>query len=218
MRQRRLSYSGGRPVRYFRYSFIVILYLGAISPVIADRQKVAGIEIDYPEAFERITAGAELERLRRIRSQYGWPATSLALYNAFIPTGMRLTLASGAIEIARIGFESTEPVDLDALARGMIAGQASPSQKKYVTTQSISAVQVTGHEGRRLSLEIEVKGLKGAFEALLIQDTGRHIVWTVGIVFFRRLLAKMFEGGDQSFRKALLDSVRVIEPGGASLQ
>ena len=205
-------------MRYFHYSLIAILYLGAISPVIADHQKVGGIEIDYPEAFERITTAAELERLRRIRSNSGWPANSLAAYQASIPTRMRLTLASGAIEIARIGFESTEPFDLDALARGMIAGQTSPSQNKYVTTQSISAVPVTGHEARRLSLEIEVKGLKGAFDALLIQDAGRHVVWTVEIIFFRRLLATMFEGGDQSFRKALLDSVRIIEPGGSSPQ
>ncbi len=105
-------------MRYFHYSLIAILYLGAISPVIADHQKVGVIEIYYPEAFELITTGAELERLRRIRTNYGWPANSLAVYQASIPTGMRLTLASGAIEIARIGFESTEPFDLDALARG----------------------------------------------------------------------------------------------------
>jgi hypothetical protein len=147
-------------------------------------------------------------------ANYGWPANSLAVYQASIPTRMRLTLASGAIQIARFGFESMEPFDLDVLARGMILGQTSPSQNKYVTTQSISAVRVTGHEGRRLSLEIEVKGLKGVFDALLIQGAARHIVWTVEIVFFRRLLATMFKRGDQSFRKALLDSVRIIEPGG----
>ena len=69
-----------------------------------------------------------------------------------------------------------------------------------------------------MSLEIEVKGLKVAFEALLIHDAGRHVVWTVEIVLIRRFLAKMFEEGDQSFRKAVLDSVRVIEPGESSLQ
>jgi hypothetical protein len=196
-------------MRYFRYSLITILYLGAISPVIADHQKVGGIEIDYPEAFQRMEAGAE----RRTGINYN----SLAVYTASIPTGMRLTLASGGIDIARIGFESAEPIDLDSLARQMIAGQMSRLEKN-VTIQSISAVRVTGHEGRRLSLEIEVKGLKAAFEALLIQDAGRRVVWTVEIVFFRRFLAKMFEGGDQSFRKAVLDSVRVIEPDGSSLE
>jgi hypothetical protein len=64
--------------------------------------------------------------------------------------------------------------------------------------QSISAVRVSGHEGRRLSLEIEVKGLKGVFEALLTQDAGRHLVWTVEISFLRRFLATMFEGADHS--------------------
>jgi hypothetical protein len=204
-------------MRCFYHSLIAILYLGAISPVIADHQKVAGIEINYPEAFERITTGAELERLRLIRSSYG-SANSLEVYQASIPTGMRLTLASGAIEIVRIGFESTEPIDLDALAREMIARQTLPRLEKYVATQAISAVQITGHEGRRLSLEIEFKGLKGVFEALLIQDAVRHVVWAVEISFFRRFLATMFAGGDQSFRKALLDSVRVIEPSGSSLQ
>jgi hypothetical protein len=198
-------------MRYFHYSLITILYFGAISPVIADHQKVGGIEIDYPEAFERIEAGAER------RTGTGINYNSLAVYTASIPTGMRLTLATGGIDIARIGFESAKPIDLDSVARQMIAGQMSRLEKN-VTTQSISAVRVTGHEGRRLSLEIEVKGLKAAFEALLIQDAGRHVVWTVEIVFFRRFLAKMFEGGDQSFRKAVLDSVRVIEPGGSSLQ
>ena len=204
-------------MRYFHYSLIAILYLGAISPVIADLQKVAGIEIDYPAAFERIEAGAE-QIGQRTGINYGWPsANSLAVYTASIPTGMRLTLASGGIDIARIGFESTQPIDLDAIARWMIAGQMSRLEKN-VTTQSISAVRVTGHEGRRLSLEIEVKGLKVAFEALLIHDAGRHVVWTVEIVLIRRFLAKMFEGGDQSSRKAVLDSVRVIEPGESSLQ
>jgi hypothetical protein len=40
-------------MRYFYYSLIAVLYLEALSPVIADPQKVAGIEIDYPAAFER---------------------------------------------------------------------------------------------------------------------------------------------------------------------
>jgi hypothetical protein len=197
-------------MKYFHCSFIAILYLGAVSPVIADHQKVGGIEIDYPETFERITTGAELERLGRLKI-IGFPANSLKAYQASIPTRMRLTLASGAIVIERIGFESTKPFDLDALARMTIAAQTSPSQNKYVTTSSISAVRVSGHEGRRLSLEIDVKGLRGTFDALLIQDAGCHVMWTAEIVSFRRLLATMFEAGDQTFRKTLLDSVRIIE-------
>jgi len=109
-------------MRYFHYSLITILYLGAISPVIADHQKVGGIEIDYPEAFERIEAGAE-------QRTGGINYNSLAVYTASIPTRMRLTLASGGIDIARLGFESAEPIDLDSVARQMIAGQMSRSEK-----------------------------------------------------------------------------------------
>jgi hypothetical protein len=54
-----------------RLSLVLFLSVFAIPRVMADPQIIAGIEIDYPAAFERLKPEAEESRQRRLNRYRG---------------------------------------------------------------------------------------------------------------------------------------------------
>src|SRR5215467_10545380 len=108
-----------------RLSLVLVLSIFAILRAMADPQIIAGIEIDYPAAFERLKPEAEEGRQRSVLNRYGLD-NSAEVYKAFLPLGMRLTGASGLVEIAKYELKTKGSLDLDFLARGTMADFERP--------------------------------------------------------------------------------------------
>src|SRR5215471_10479582 len=190
-------------------SLVLVLSVFAISHALADPQIVAGIEIDYPVAFERLKPGAEEARLRTVSDRWRAPASSAEAHKASLPPGMRLTGASGGVEIAKYKLRAEQLLDLDVVARRMMEDVVSAPGAKLVK-QFISVAWVTGYEGRRLSLEWQ-NGSNLYSEELLIHDPGNNNLWYVQAFLSRRFFARLVVERDRSYPKSVLDTVRVIE-------
>jgi hypothetical protein len=202
-----------------RRGFITLLggaAAGAAAPIaipraMADPQIIAGIEIDYSAAFERPKPEAEEGRQRHLLNRYGL-VNSAEVHKASIPLGMRLTGASGEIEITKYELKTKKLLDLDLMARDMMADLGKQPGINFVN-QLISVVRVTGHEGRRLSLE----GVAPKFrwnlynEVLLIHDHGNNNLWHISVFLGRGFFARLFIESDRSYPKSVMDTVRVIE-------
>ena len=186
-----------------RLSLVLVLTVFAIPRAMADPQFIAGIEIDYPAAFERLPE-AELARL----NPWTVPAE---VHKASIPLGMRLTGASGEVEIAKYELKTKESLDLDWVARSKMADWERPGIN--IVNQLISVARVTGHEGRRWSLEQEVPKIRWQLysEGLLIHDQGNNNLWHIWVVLGRGFFARLLVERDRSYPKSVLDTVRVIE-------
>ena len=174
----------------------------------ADPQIIAGIEIDYPAAFERLKPEAEEARQRNALNRWRAPVNSAEVHEASIPLRMRLTLASGEVEIAKYELR-TGLLDLDFVVRSAVVDQWERSRINIVN-QLISVARVTGHEGRRWSLEGEVLGWHVYREGLLIHDHGNNNLWYIQVVLSRRFFARLLIESDRSYPKRVLDTVRVI--------
>jgi len=175
----------------------------------ADPPIIAGIEIDYPVAFERLKPGAEEARLRTVSDRWRAPASSAEAHKASLPPGMRLTGASGGVEIAKYKLRAEQLLDLDVVARRMMEDVVSAPGAK-ITKKFISVAWVTGYEGRRLSLEWQ-NGSNLYSEELLIYDPGNSNLWYIPVVLSRRFFARLVVERDRSYPKSVLDTVRVIE-------
>jgi len=192
-----------------RLSLVLVLSVFAISRAMANPQIIAGIEIDYPVAFERLKPGAEEFRQRIASDHWRLPASSAEIHKASIPPGMRLTGASGGVEIAKYKLRADQLLDLDVVARRMMEEVvAAPGAK--IVKKSISAPWVTGYEGRQLSLEWQ-NGSNLYSEELLIYDPGNNNLWYIPVVLSRRFFARLVVERDRSYPKSVLDTVRVIE-------
>jgi len=122
---------------------------------------------------------------------------------------MRLTGASGGVEIAKYKLRADQLLDLDVVARRMMEEVVTAPGAKIVK-KSISAPWVTGYEGRRLSLEWQ-NGSNLYSEELLIYDPGNNNLWYIPVVLSRRFFARLVVERDRSYPKSVLDTVRVIE-------
>jgi hypothetical protein len=82
-----------------------------------------------------------------------------------------------------------------------------------IVNQLISVVRVTGHEGRRWSLEGEAAKIRWHLysEGLLIHDHGNNNLWRISVFLGRGFFARLFVERDRSYPKSVLDTVRVIE-------
>jgi hypothetical protein len=196
-----------------RLSLVLVLSVFAIPRAMADPQIIAGIEIDYPAAFERLKPETEEGRQRRVLNRYGL-VNSAEVHKASIPLGMRLTGASGEVEIAKYELKTKGLLDLDLVARHTMEDWEQPGITGInIVNQLISVARVTGHEGRRLSLE----GVAGKIgwhlysEGLLIHDHGNNNLWHISVVLARRFFARLLVERDRSYPKSVLDTVRVIE-------
>jgi hypothetical protein len=193
-----------------RLSLVLVLSVFAIPRAMADPQIIAGIEIDYPTVFERLKPEAEEGRQRGVLNRYGLD-NSAEVHKALLPLAMRLTGASGLVEIAKYELKSKESLDLDFLARSTMAD----FERAGINTvnQLISAARVTGHEGRRWSLEQEAPKIRWQLysEGLLIHDHGNNNLWHISVVLGRGFFARLLVERDRSYPKSVLDTVRVIE-------
>jgi hypothetical protein len=191
-----------------RCSVVLVMWVVAISPATADPQVVAGIEIDHSAAFERLKPAAEQARQQGTATQWGAPASMVAVYQATHSLGTRLSGASGGLEVVRLKFTNERRLNLDYVARRRIMELSDPRLK--IVNEDVSVVQVPGREGRRLLFETE--GAWSIFAGgLLIYDRERNDLWYVQTVLLRRFLAKLFVERDRNYPKAILDTVRVIE-------
>jgi len=208
-KNRRKSERNSGMLRCTRLGLILVLSVFAISRAMADPQIIAGIEIDYPVAFERLNPGAEEAIQQRASARWRAPASSAEVHSASLPPGMRLTGASGGVEIAKYKLRAEQLLDLDVVARGMMEDvRAAPGAK--IVKQFISEAWVTGYEGRRLSLEWQ-NGSNLYSEELLIRDPGNNNLWYVQAFLSRRFFARLMVERDRSYPKSVLDTVRVIE-------
>jgi hypothetical protein len=173
----------------------------------ADPQIIAGIEIDYPVAFERLKPGAEEAIQQRASARWRAPASSAEVHSASLPPGMRLTGASGGVTIAK--YKLSVDLDLDVVAHRMMADVLTEPGVKIVK-RLISVAWVTSYEGRRLSLEWE-GGWNLYSEELLIYDPGNNNLWHILVALKRRLFARLVVEHDRSYPKSISDTVRVIE-------
>ena len=192
-----------------RLGLVLVLSVFAIPRAMADPQIIAGIEIDYPAAFERLKPEAEERRRQRV-NRYGLD-NSAEVHKAFLPLGMRLTGATGEVEIAKYELKTKGSLDLDFVARSTMADLDQPGIN--IVNQLISVAPVTGHEGRRWSLEQDVPKLRWHLysEGLLIHDHGNNNLWHISVVLGRGFLARLLVERDRSYPKSVLDTVRVIE-------
>jgi hypothetical protein len=192
------------------HSLPLTLCLLATSPAAAEPQAVAGIAIDHPVPFERLKSNVEQERQRRTSTEWGTPASSLEAYQASIPTWIRWTGASGAVEIVKARFGGETALDLDAMARHKMTDRTKDPRVATVS-QSMSATRVSGREARRLVFELDVNGWTIFDEALLIHDPGENTVLQIQAYLMRRFLAALFVERDRRYPKSVLDNVRLIE-------
>jgi hypothetical protein len=188
---------------------IFVLSIFAISRARADPQIIAGVEIDYPVAFERLNSGAEEAILQRALARWRAPASSAEVHSASLSPGMRLTGASGGVTIAKYKLRAEQLLELDVVAQRVMADVATDPGAKVVK-QLISVAWVTGYECRRLSLEWE-GGWNLYSEELLIYDPGNNNLWHILIALKRRLFARLVVERDRSYPKSISDTVRVIE-------
>jgi len=193
-----------------RLTLVLVLSVFAIPRAMADPQIIAGIEIDYPAAFERLKPEAEEGRQRLVLNRYGL-INSAEVHKASISLGMRLTGANGDAEIAKFELKTKGSLDLDLVARHMMADLDQPNIN--IVNQLISVARVTGHEGRRWSLEQEAPKIRWHLysEGLLIHDHGNNNLWHIQVVLARGFFARLLVERDRSYPKRILDTVRVIE-------
>lgn len=193
---------------------VIILCVAAFSPAAAEEQSVAGIVIDYPVLFERMNPGAEETIQRRSTVIWGVSPSAIEVHQASIPPTKRLTGASGMLEITRAKFSPERQPNIDNVAARTTAIMVREPVK--IVNQDISAARISGLDGRRVSFEAEAGGWAGFGQALLIHNPDRNDFWEIKIVLLRRFLATFFVTSDRAYPKSVLDTVRVVDNGGAT--
>jgi len=116
------------------------------------------------------------------------------------------------LKIVLVKLTPERPPNLDDVARARHRTTAlMVKEPAKVVNRDISAVLISGLDGRRVSREAEAGAWTVFDQALLIHNPDRNDFWDINIVLLRRFLATFFVTSDRIYMKGVLDTVRVID-------